>query len=205
MCKRILVLLLIGVTVYAQDQAAIGPTKRPLPNATLQTRHVALRRGRTDKVHLLTNVQGLVTLPSRSVPGIVPLRVELRSSDGLTFEPIVYPRPQNMKFGFSSDPIPVWRGPMLKTKVHVAATATLGLHTITGRLVYQTVDQLGVNELREVPVTANVTVVERNAHVAVDKDWGEMSTGEIIVIVLLSPILVPLALICVVAFGGCGY
>jgi hypothetical protein len=102
--------------------------------------HNQIRRGTQEDALIRLSVQGLVTSPRSPVPGIVPLRLELRSADGLTVSSVRYPKTRRRKVKFQSEPVPVSGWPETSFKVRADKTAALGLHTLQGKLTFQVID-----------------------------------------------------------------
>jgi hypothetical protein len=165
--------------------------------------HNQIRRGTQEDALIRLSVQGLVTSPRSPVPGIVPLRLELQSADGLTVSSVRYPKTRRRKVKFQSEPVPVSGWPETSFKVLADKTAALGLHTLQGKLTFQVIDyNLSiVGPVQEINVQVPITVVEHNAKVE-KASWpaGHLSAGMIVLIILLLPVEIPVAILILV---GC--
>jgi hypothetical protein len=200
----------VGVTAQAvQSQrsgpsAAVGPTK---PVYRSYTYYNEVRQGTTESVAVQLAVPGVVTVARSAVPGIVPLRLELKPTEGFTIGKIRYPKTFKRKLPFQQEPIRVTDASWdpIQFKLHVDRSVALGAHTLAGRLTFQAINGAkGLGEVREVDVEIPVTVVSHDATVS-RGHWPvyKMPVAAVVLLIVFLPILIPLVipiyLICMAA------
>lgn len=165
--------------------------------------HNAIRRGRKEEAAVGLSPQGLVTSPRSPVAGIVPLKLELHPAAGLTVSAFHYPKAQRRKVRFQVEPVPVSWWPEIFFKVRADETASLGPHTLLGKLTFQVIDYNGtsVGPVQQVDVQIPMTVVEHDAKVQ-KANWPEnhLSAGQIVLIIVLLPVEIPIGLL---ILAGC--
>jgi hypothetical protein len=207
MITVILLATLLPGQAQSQDDAA-GFSRAPSPKIGVSPRYTELRRGTDeDVVVILMLPKDFVVSPVAEVPGIRPVLLELRPAEGLTITKLRYPRPHGKKFAFNPDPISVesatWFG--IRLKVRADPATSLGVHTLAGRLTFQTVGDTGVSPPQEIPVQVVLTVVGRHAKVRKSPEYPfeKLSSGQIVEVIALSPVWVPIVMVCAIALGGC--
>jgi hypothetical protein len=169
----------------------------------LYTYYHEIRRGTTEDIAVQIAVPGLVTLSQSPVPGIVPLRLELQTAEGFTINRIRYPKTSKRKLALQPEPVRVastWNP--IQFKVRVDRSAALGMHTLVGKMTFQTINGVkGVGEVQEVEVQIPVTVVDHDAKVS-RAEWPihRLPVWAVVLLIVLSPVLIavaiPLYLIC---------
>lgn len=205
--------VLIPIVAYGQSQSVsvqgekTGNQKPVITQTAPSYRQFAayaeLRQGTTEKMAISIVAAGAVTSPRKIVPGITPLQLQFDRSAGISTREIRYPKTYNRKFSFRADPIPVALGDLITFKLHADRNASIGTHSITGKLTFQLLTSNGVSEVRQVDVQMPVTVVAHNAKVERNKRFPSEGIGRpwIVVLIILSPVLFAL----MIPVGiGCG-
>lgn len=173
------------------------PTK-PKP-ATLHqyTFYDAIRRGTREEVAVQVSLSGFVTIPSSPVAGIVPLKLELQPSEGLTFSKFRYPKTFKQKVTFQAEPIPVTWMPVIRFKLHANDSATLGVRILNGKLTFQPIHlDSSLGPVQQLDVAIPITVAEHDARVNKTQwPYPHMPVGVVVALIVLSPVLIPLALV----------
>ena len=96
MWRGLCAILLIAVTVHAQNEAAA-------PHVEVTPYYKALRQGTKERIAInIVNNCLPVTMPRAAAPGIEPLQVKLDSADGLEISKPEYREFVKVKYGFSS-------------------------------------------------------------------------------------------------------
>jgi hypothetical protein len=200
----------MSALAWPEDPTA---TSNTVSGATVQNRIIAihwyyseLRRGTSeDAVVLLVLGNVSLTVPGSPLPGITPVTLKLEPPAGITISDIRYPKPYKSRLVSEPRRIPAdyFR---IRFKLHASGSVDLGQQNIRGRLIYQIIDGKGVSPLQDVAMEIPIRVVDHHARVQRDKNWPFHHTpaGEIIVMVILSPILLPFALACTIFMDGCG-
>jgi hypothetical protein len=207
------VIFLMAATVRAQDQVpAVASTEERMADrkrVEVFRYYTELRRGTTEDVAVLLLLKsGFLRLPASPVPGITPVSLELQSTKEVRVSKVRYPKPYRRNFAFKASRIPV-AGAIyfpIRLKLRAGSTAQLGMHALRAKLTYQVVDDGGVSSPQEMAVDIPITIVDHHAQVGRDKNWpfGHVSAGDIVLMVILSPILLPMYPICAIFLDGCG-
>jgi hypothetical protein len=209
------VVLLPSLTAAQSEVGANAQAVRPQagPSAAAKPAKVAyraytyyneIRQGTAEEVAVQLAVPEFVTLSQSPVRGIVPLRLELQRAEGFAIGEIRYPKTFKRKFAFQQEPMRIAstsRTP-IQFKLRVDRNAALGLHTLTGKMTFQTIsDARGVGEVQEIDVQIPVTVVDHDAKVSRGK-WpiNKLPVVVVVLLIVFSPVLIalviPLYLIC---------
>jgi hypothetical protein len=224
MWRALCAVVLLPTLTAAQSEAGtaqavqLQPDRSPVARAgkpayRSYTYYNEIRQGTTEDVAVQLAVPGFVTLTQSAVPGIVPLRLELRPAEGFTIGKIRYPKTFKRKLAFQQKPVRVTTATWdpIQFKLRVDRNVPLGPHTLVGEMTFQTIDPTkGAGEVRELEVQIPVTVVKHDAKVSRSK-WPVYKTpvALVVVLIVLSPILIPLMipiyLACAAAGSpGCG-
>lgn len=153
-----------------------------------------IRRGRSEKVAIRLPQGMLVTTPTSRVAGVIPLDLKLQAEPGFTVRKLRYPKAGKQSVLFQSAPIMFAREEWIEFEIATSPEASLGQHVLTGKLTLQPVDlKLGAGPVQQVDVEIPINVVEHNAK-ANRNEWPiyRMSTGVIILLIVLAPIWIPL-------------
>lgn len=74
-------------------------------------------------------------------PDIIPTKIQLTASGGLSLGPVSYPPAKKIKLGFAEKPLAVFDGAVLvRTALQVAKDADLGDHQVTAKISFQGCD-----------------------------------------------------------------
>lgn len=185
-----------------QTPAAMKPLSRhPSPRQyEIYTYYSALRQGTREEVAVEATAD-FVTIAKSPVAGIAPLKLELRPAEGLTFGklgyPKAYPRAYPRTVNSQSMRMKVARRALIRFTVHADATASLGEHVVKGRLTFQPIRyDSSVGPVQQLDIEIPVRVVARHAEVSKNQ-WPVPHTPPalIVVMVVLSPVIVPFALL----------
>jgi hypothetical protein len=162
------------------------------------TFYSGLRRGREEEVAIVLSANGLVTTAKSPVSGIVPLKLELQPSQGLTVSNLRYPKTARSKVKFRPDRIPTAWWPVIRFTIRADRQTTLGERVLAGKLTFQAIpwDRSAPGPVQQVDVQIPLTVVEHGAKVH-RAQWPVTGTptGLIVAFIVLSPVLVPAGLI----------
>jgi len=185
------------------------------PSYRAYTYYAAIRQGTTEKaaVQLVLGEPGKVFASARSFgASAVPTKLELQGDEGLTVGRIKYPKPFKRQFAFQKDPIPVHVAAFaVQFTVTAAKDTRLGVHTLRGKITFQTINEAGVSAVQQMEVEIPVTVVEPGAKVMRD-GWPYYNPNPegartYVLLALLAPIIIPLMivalLVCGITGGSC--
>ena len=211
MWRRACALVLLCSLVYGEDP---GPTTAASTNSAPTTSpgldvhpyYSGLRRGTGEEIAIILRLpRGFVTVSTFPVAGITPLTLDLQPTKDLTVTQIVYPKP----FKRTISPYPGQISAMyfpFRLKLRASRTAPLGLTIVNGKLTFQLVDGKAVYPPQEVKVQIALRIVDHHAPVLRDRNWPFTHTpvAEVVLMIVLSPILLPFALACAVFMDGCG-
>jgi hypothetical protein len=210
MCRALCaVVLLPSLTAAQSDAAAMVQSVQPQPSLSVAanptrpvyrsyTYYNEIRQGTTEDLAVQLAVPGFVTLPASRVPGIVPLRLELQPSEGLTVSKIRYPKLRQRKLAFQREPAQVtdaWQSP-IQFKLHADPNTPPGPRTVAGKLTFQAIsDATGVGAVEEVGVQIPITVVPHDAKVT-RANWPihKMPVAVVVLLIVFLPVLVPVVL-----------
>jgi hypothetical protein len=183
--------------------SSVAPVRPSKPAYRAYTYYKELRRGTTEDIAVQIAVHGFVTLSQSPVPGIVPLRLDLQSAEGITIERIRYPRTSKRKLPLQPEPIRVARTrDPIQFRVRVDRSAALGTQMLSGKMTFQAINEVkGAGEVHEVEVQIPVTVVDHNSKVS-RGEWPihKLPVWAVVLLIVFSPVLVavaiPIYLIC---------
>lgn len=213
MWRSVCAMVLISSLALAQSEDATALTGQPPqttradatktkpPGYRQYTFYAQIRQGTTERAAIaLALDQGFVTSPRSTVPGIIPIKLELQSADGITVKDFDYPKPRRQTFAFQPEPIPVALAEPIKFKVHADRKAGLGLHALSGKLTFQIITNRGVSAPQSIDVQFPVTVVAHNAKLQRGAwPYRETNRAALVTLIVLSPVLIA-ALIPIMAF-----
>lgn len=160
------------------------------------TFYSAIRCGTKEEVAVEALGVGSVTVAKSPVAGIVPLKLELQPAEGLTFGQIGYPKAYPRKFGFQARPVNVaW--PEVHFRVRANPNAVPGQRSIKGRLTFQPIRyDSSIGPVERLDVEIPINVVAHNTKVR-KSTWPlpHTPTAAIVALVVLSPVIIPLAIV----------
>ena len=217
MWRRIFAVILLptitAVQTVAQDGAAQSNDK-PATKAAAGKRpayesftyYNQIRRGTTEDAVVVLEATGWASTPDHPVTDIVPVKLEFEPAPGLTVRSLRFPTPMKHQFDSSPKPVAVTNASYLpiRFKIRADANAPLGPLSLKGRLTFQTIDYKAVvTPEKQIDVEIRLVVVEHGAKVNEAAQWPVSKTPVALIVVLLvfSPVLVPLGLI---VMGVCG-
>jgi len=128
----------------------------------------ALRQGTTEKgkVVLFLAPDTFVTSPRSPVKSIIPLNLELPKANGIEAKDFIYPKTRKHSFAFRQEPLQVALPDLgIEFKIKADENASLGPHTLSGKLTFQVITENGVSARQEVPMQFPVTVVNNGSNV----------------------------------------
>ena len=192
-------------TVPTLSTRSAAPAK--LPPYRPYTFYAQLRQATTEKAVVeLEGIPFFETSPRAEVPGIMPLKLELISTDGIEATAFKYPKTYKRKLAFQPQPIPVLMDRSVQFKLRAGKNVALGAHTLSGKLTFQIVSDKGVSAPQEIAVEMPVTVVAHDARVrkAAWPPYYQTNTGLVIALIVLSPILIPLVIPIMIVCGITG-
>jgi hypothetical protein len=202
--------LLISAVAWPEDPGATSNTssRTTVQNRTIEIHryYSELRRGTTEDAVVLLRLGNVsLTVPDSPLPSITPVTLKLEPSTGITISNIRYPKPYKSKLVSEPRRIPADYFP-IRFKLCASRSVSLGPQNIRGRLVYQMIDSKGVSTQQRIAIEIPVMVVDHHTPVQRDKNWPFHHTPavEIVVMVILSPVLLPFALACAIFMDGCG-
>ncbi len=178
-------------------QSQLQKSQRPNPAYLQYTFYNVLRRGTSEEVAVVPSGIGLVTTPKSPTLGIVPIRLELEPTEGLSVSAIHYPKSFPRKVKFQVDPLPAAPA-QIQFKLHAGRNVALGVHTLRGKLTFQPIPYEGSapGPVQELNVEMPITVVEHNAHVNRPLwPFSHTPVALLVVIIVLSPVLIPIVLL----------
>ena len=210
MFRKFLVLLLIETIAFSTALAQTSDIAAPaLPASVKQPslkittdivrRENKLRRGHDTELAVVLTPDNLDPMP----PGHLSLPVVLKSVrleplDGLS---IRYADFRGKKFGKADSGGPSFTeaGTAVLLKVHAEKKLSLGEYTLKGKVRYQLLAPGSVPVEKEIELTVPVTVVDQNEAVP-QNNWRYKSVsdhfiGDVLLIIVALPILLPFALV----------
>ena len=214
------------VAQAAQDLSSVPPI--PLIDGKIYLKvsanYDALRRGARMEIAIVPyrhhQVPHMESLPVflRSAPSLKPESVSTR----LEFDPVeglslnnLQPHSKARLFPFSGQPVevltPAFKNRPVAFRVRVTASkaAQPGIYVLHGKLTYREVDDHGISEPHVAPFEISLCVVNQTDKVNKDRYWAfdQSQAKETTVLVLLTPVLIPLAavagVICLATWGRC--
>jgi hypothetical protein len=156
-----------------------------------------IRRGREEEALIQLSPNGLVTTPKYAARGIVPLKLELESADGLTVKDFRYPKAAPRRVQFQTDPVQVASWPTIRFKIHADKDAALGPHLLKGKLTFQVIpyDGSAPAAVQQLGVQVPITVVEHDAKVErAAYPFPHTPAAEVVLVIVLLPVLIAIAL-----------
>ena len=157
-------------------------------------------------------VPGFLASPKASSKGIVPVSLEFDPDPELTLSKTTYPTPFGRKLAFHPEPMKVFGGNFpITMRIKAAPSAALGWHILQGKLTYQVITDAGPEAVQVMNVTLPLNIVDHKARITINTDWPFHHTstagvvGMIVLCIALLPIILPLAVICLLpGMDGCG-
>ena len=219
MWRSILALILLPSLIAAQAEIPTTPqstnskivptgTSYPEPMYHSHTRWNQIRRGMTEDIAIELAATEYVAWPTHSVPSVLPMNLEIEPAVGFTFKNFRFPKPYVQKFGSQESPVRVvdgWR-PM-QFSLTASDSVALGEQVLKGRLTFEEViSRTGASMPRQIDIQIPVVVVDHDVKVSKNNDypWVGISTGKIVLLILLAPVLVLYFIGCGLTFGSPG-
>jgi len=210
MWRTLVTLILLPALTAAQAQTTQSTSAHAVavkrPAAESFTYYNQIRKGTTEDCVVMLKADGWVSTPNHPLADAVPVKLDFEPQESLTVQAVRYPKPGKRKFDFTPQPVSVteaWYLP-IQFKVHANSNAALGPHTLRGKLTFQTIaDKAGIGPLQQIEVEIPLVVVEHNSKV--DKaQWPLTRTpvALIVVLIVLSPVLVPVAFVMMAVCGA---
>lgn len=154
----------------------------------------AIRRGRSEEAAVQLSVLDFVTVPQSPVAGIVPVKLEFRPSESLTFSKFRYPKPM-FRRTVSSQPKPIlvpWT-PTIRFTLKVDDHAALGCRMLSGKITFRVIRMdSSLGPVEQLDVLMPITLAEHNAKVS-RAQWSY--THSPVRQLVLAPLLIPVALV----------
>ncbi len=205
MVRILTALVLLVAVVSAQtstvsEQQPRNSSSKPATKVKVYHSLTALTRGSEEEIAIGVEGNGFLTSPRSPVHGIVPITLQLDPAEGFSVGAIEYPKPYKQKLAAWRDPIYVFRSPWQQVgfKLRAAPGAALGVHVLSGRMLFQFVSDSGLAEVEQIAVQVPVTVTNQRASVHRTGDFpttdhmqpsGDMPLWAKIA---LAPLMVPL-------------
>ena len=171
---------------------------RPRPATyTPYTLYSSIRRGTQEDAAIRLDAAGIVVMPRTVAAGIVPLRLDLEPSEGLTISKIRYDKGFNRKFSFQDEPISVHGFPLIHFNLRADDNATLGPRVLKGKITFQLIrNDSTLEPAQQLDVLMPITVVEHDAKVS-KSEWPGLRhpVGMTILLIALLPLMIPVVLV----------
>ena len=169
----------------------------------------ALRRGTAEKgkVILALSPDTFVTSPRSPVKGIIPLNLEFPKATGISAKDFIYPKTRKHSFAFRQEPLPAALPDLgIEFKIEADDNASLGPHTLSGKLTFQVITEKGVSARQEVLVVFPVTVVNHNSSVH-KTSWArtQTSSNERALLIVFAPLMITAYIIVCIPGSILGY
>lgn len=140
-----------------------------------------------------------------------PTRIAILPGEGFEISRVIYPRAHQERFRFDAKPIDVLQTqPTLRFrfKLRSAPSVPVGSYVLKAKLSFQTVNDSGISEAKELPIDIPVEVVGHDAKVEfVDRSIAGIrgvKPDEWAGMVLLAPVWIPLSLfMMLIGWDGC--
>ena len=167
--------------------SAVAPTSRQF------TYYTELRRGSTELAAITVSLPEYVTSPRSPVSGVIPLKLELQSSDGVMAEDFNYPATAKRSFSFRQQRVPVivFTDALINFRVSADKSAALGPHMMKGKVTFQVITDVGVSSVQEINIQFALTVVEHDVRVQ-RTEWShsQVTATQRTLLIILSPVIV---------------
>lgn len=164
-------------TLSGSGQTSSSDGKRfvqPVPESvSLFKSHERLRQGDSIKLAIDVFLLGrngqeifFTSNSTDSSPDLSPMLLLLDPQPGFEITPVSYPRADAKLFSFSAKRIATFKGNVpMRFSIRASPSAPLGMHTFTGRLVTQAVDNQRAYTPQSTPLTFTIEVVGPGAQV----------------------------------------
>jgi hypothetical protein len=167
--------------------SAVAPTSRHF------TYYTELRRGSTELAAIIVSLPEYVTSPRSPVSGVIPLKLELQSSDGVTAKDFNYPATAKRSFSFLPQRVPVivFTDVLINFRVCADKSAALGPHTMKGKVTFQVISDVGVSSVQQMNIQLALTVVEHDVRVQ-RTEWshGQVTATQRTLLIIFEPVIV---------------
>jgi len=148
-----------------------------------------------------------VTSPRSPVKGIIPLNLEFPKATGISAKDFIYPKTRKHSFAFRQEPLPAALPDLgIEFKIEADDNASLGPHTLSGKLTFQVITEKGVSARQEVLVVFPVTVVNHNSSVH-KTSWArtQTSSNERALLIVFAPLMITAYIIVCIPGSILGY
>ena len=167
--------------------SAVAPISRQF------TYYTELRRGSTELAAITVSLPEYVTSPRSPVSGVIPLKLELQSSDRVMAEDFNYPATAKRSFSFRQQRVPVivFTDALINFRVSADKSAALGPHMMKGKVTFQVITDVGVSSVQEINIQFALTVVEHDVRVQ-RTEWShsQVTATQRTLLIILSPVIV---------------
>jgi DsbC/DsbD-like thiol-disulfide interchange protein len=155
------------IAFLAAGASAQDPSKAVTAKGFISTDKV--RKGSAFQLAVVLDIGSTFHINSNRPldPNLIPTKIELLPTEGVTYGAMAYPRGKNEKFKFSEKPLSVYSNRVV-IKVPATATAKLpiGQQTLKAKLRYQACNDQACFPPKTVEVAIPVEVVEAGANIA---------------------------------------
>jgi DsbC/DsbD-like thiol-disulfide interchange protein len=164
---RAIIFSICALLILAAGARAQDPSKAVTAKGVISTDKV--QQGGAFQLGVVLDIGPTFHINSNkpSDPNLIPTKIELLPTEGITYGTIVYPKGEVEKFQFSEQPLSVYSHRVV-IKVPASATAKLapGQQTLRAKLRYQACNDQACFPPKTVEVTVPVEVVDARAKVS---------------------------------------
>lgn len=218
MARMLIALLLLTALAEAQGTMTFGElsgsASGPIDlSGSSGLEYDKLRQGSEEyaEVSLYTSRNVFVGGAKAGDARLQPTRIEIVPREGFDISRVIYPRAHQEKFRFDVKPIDVLQTqptPRFRFKLRAAPSLPVGSYLLKAKLSFQTVNDSGIAEAKELLIDIPVEVVGHAAKVeSVDRSIAGIrgvKPDEWAGIVLLAPIWIPLSFfMMLIGWDGC--
>ena len=169
------------------------PASAAAPISRQFTYYTELRRGSTELAAITVSLPEYVTSPRSPVSGVIPLKLELQSSDGVMAKDFNYPATAKRSFSFRQQRVPVivFTDVPINFRLSADRSAALGPHMMKGKVTFQVITDAGVSSVQEINIQFALTVVEHGVRVQ-RTEWShsQVTATQRTLLIIFSPVIV---------------